>query len=113
MAYGTPAAGGDPAERALLSLDDPLVRVIDAAPVPSRGADGSPDGPDDVLVRLQSFATGARTVRLSCGFPVADAEGATFLSDPAGPVTLEGNDVLLEIARLGSTVVRLGPARTG
>ncbi|MCA1221150.1 glycoside hydrolase family 38 C-terminal domain-containing protein [Streptomyces sp. 8L] len=112
-AHGEPAADGAPAERALLSLDDPLVRVIDAAPVPSRGADGGPESPDDILVRLQSFATEARTVRLSCGFPVADAQGATFLGDHAGPVTLEGNDVLVEIPRLGSTAVRLGPARTG
>ncbi|MFD8094876.1 glycoside hydrolase family 38 N-terminal domain-containing protein [Streptomyces malaysiensis] len=98
-----------PAELALLSVDDARVAVRDAAPVP--GDDGV-----DLLVRLQSFATEPRTVRLRCGFPVAGAERATYLGDPDGsdaPVALDGHDILVEIPRLGTTAVRVRLAPRG
>ncbi|GAA0654128.1 glycoside hydrolase family 38 C-terminal domain-containing protein [Streptomyces malaysiensis subsp. malaysiensis] len=101
-AHGAPDADR-PAELALLSVDDARVAVRDAAPVP--GDDGV-----DLLVRLQSFATEPRTVRLRCGFPVAGAERATYLGDPDGsdaPVALDGHDILVEIPRLGTTAVRV------
>ncbi|PNG93500.1 glycoside hydrolase family 38 C-terminal domain-containing protein [Streptomyces malaysiensis] len=101
-AHGAPDADR-PAELALLSVDDARVAVRDAAPV--RGDDGV-----DLLVRLQSFATEPRTVRLRCGFPVAGAERATYLGDPDGsdaPVALDGHDILVEIPRLGTTAVRV------
>ncbi|WP_069864946.1 glycoside hydrolase family 38 N-terminal domain-containing protein [Streptomyces malaysiensis] len=101
-AHGAPDADRS-AELALLSVDDARVAVRDAAPVP--GDDGV-----DLLVRLQSFATEPRTVRLRCGFPVAGAERATYLGDPDGsdaPVALDGHDILVEIPRLGTTAVRV------
>ncbi|WP_329454178.1 alpha-mannosidase [Streptomyces sp. NBC_01497] len=110
-AHGEPTAAGDPAERALLSVDDPSVRLIDAAPVVPAASGGGGNGAAsaDILVRLQSFAESARTVRLRCGFPVAAAERATLLGDPEGPVTREGDDILVDIPRLGSTAVRVTP----
>ncbi|MFD8339479.1 alpha-mannosidase [Streptomyces solisilvae] len=107
-AHGAPDADR-PAELALLSVDDARVAVRDAAPVP--GDDGV-----DLLVRLQSFATEPRTVRLRCGFPVAGAERATYLGDPDGsdaPVALDGHDILVEIPRLGTTAVRVRLAPRG
>ncbi|MYU13670.1 alpha-mannosidase [Streptomyces sp. SID8361] len=107
-AHGAPDADR-PAELALLSVDDARVAVRDAAPVP--GDDGV-----DLLVRLQSFATEPRTVRLRCGFPVAGAERATYLGDPDGsdaPVALDGHDILVEIPRLGTAAVRVRLAPRG
>ncbi|NIY67577.1 glycoside hydrolase family 38 N-terminal domain-containing protein [Streptomyces malaysiensis] len=107
-AHGAPDADR-PAELALLSVDDARVAVRDAAPVP--GDDGV-----DLLVRLQSFTTEPRTVRLRCGFPVAGAERATYLGDPDGsdaPVALDGHDILVEIPRLGTTAVRVRLAPRG
>ncbi|MFE9613496.1 hypothetical protein [Streptomyces sp. NPDC006012] len=104
-AHGTPDPDR-PAELTLLSVDDPRIAVRDAAPVP--GDDGV-----DLLVRLQSFATESRTVRLRCGFPVAGAERATYLGDPDGPVTLDGDDILVEIPRPGTTAVRVRLGATG
>ncbi|WP_347236417.1 glycoside hydrolase family 38 N-terminal domain-containing protein [Streptomyces malaysiensis] len=107
-AHGAPDADRS-AELALLSVDDARVTVRDAAPVP--GDDGV-----DLLVRLQSFATEPRTVRLRCGFPVAGAERATYLGDPDGsdaPVALDGHDILVEIPRLGTTAVRVRLAPRG
>ncbi|MCQ8193065.1 glycoside hydrolase family 38 N-terminal domain-containing protein [Streptomyces rugosispiralis] len=104
-AHGAPDADR-PAELALLSVDDARVAVRDAAPVP--GDDGV-----DLLVRLQSFATEPGTVRLRCGFPVAAAERATYLGDPDGPATLDGDDILVSIPRLGTTAVRVRPAPRG
>ncbi|WP_328473403.1 alpha-mannosidase [Streptomyces sp. NBC_00448] len=113
-AHGEPAAD-DPGERALLALDDPYVRVVDAAPVPAQGreADEGGSAPADLLVRLQSYADEPRTVRLRCGFSVAHAERATYLGDHAGEATRDGADVLVEIPRLGSTAVRLRPRAGG
>ncbi|MEV2210405.1 alpha-mannosidase [Streptomyces sp. NPDC050997] len=98
-AHGAPDADR-PAELALLSVDDARVTVRDVAPVP--GDDGV-----DLLIRLQSFATEPGTVRLRCGFPVAGAERSTYLGDPDGPAALDGDDILVEIPRLGTTAVRV------
>ncbi|GAA1104201.1 hypothetical protein [Streptomyces javensis] len=106
-AHGAPDADR-PAELALLSVDDARVAVRDASPVPVPGDDGV-----DLLVRLQSFAPEPRTVRLRCGFPVAAAERATYLGDPDGPATLTGDDILVEIPRLGTTAVRVRLAPRG
>ncbi|NEW74580.1 glycoside hydrolase family 38 N-terminal domain-containing protein [Streptomyces rhizosphaericus] len=106
-AHGAPDADR-PAELALLSVDDARVAVRDAAPVPAPGDDGV-----DLLVRLQSFAPEPRTVRLRCGFAVAAAERATYLGDPDGPAVLDGDAILVQIPRLGTTAVRVRLARRG
>ncbi|GHJ39408.1 hypothetical protein [Streptomyces sp. TS71-3] len=116
-AHGAPD-GGRPAVFALLSLDDAQVKVVDVTPVAVGGGAGGDAGATgtareaagagaDVLVRLQSYATEARTVRLRCGFPVTGAERATYLGDPLGPAGLDGADILVEIPRLGSAAVRV------
>lgn len=107
---GVPAHGAPdtdrPAELALLSVDDARVAIRDVAPVP--GDDGV-----DLLIRLQSFATEPGTVRLRCGFPVAGAERSTYLGDPDGPATHDGDDILVEIPRLGTTAVRIRLGNAG
>ncbi|OPF75602.1 alpha-mannosidase [Streptomyces antioxidans] len=105
-AHGAASGADRPAELALLSVDDARIAIRDAAPVP--GDDGV-----DLLVRLQSFATEPRTVRLHCGFPVAAAERATYLGDPEGPAALDGDDILVDIPRLGTTAVRVRLAPRG
>ncbi|MFI6344203.1 alpha-mannosidase [Streptomyces sp. NPDC050560] len=101
-AHGAPDPG-HPAGLALFSLDDPRVRVVDAAPVPASG----PGRGADLLIRLQSYATGPCTVRLRCGFPVVGAERATYLGDPLGPVAVDDGTVTVEVPRMGSTAVRV------
>ncbi|WP_327394117.1 glycoside hydrolase family 38 N-terminal domain-containing protein [Streptomyces phaeochromogenes] len=107
---GVPAHGAPdtdrPAELALLSVDDARVAIRDVSPVP--GDEGV-----DLLIRLQSFATEPGTVRLRCGFPVAGAERSTYLGDPDGPATHDGDDILVEIPRLGTTAVRVRLGNAG
>jgi len=92
-------AGGDP-ERSLLSLDDPRATVLDVTPVQG-------DGEVEILVRLQSYATEATTVRLWSAVPVASAQLATLLGDPTAPAEVAGEHVVVPVPRLGSVAVRL------
>ncbi|MEV0808987.1 hypothetical protein [Micromonospora sp. NPDC050200] len=96
-----------PAEVALLSVSDPRVAVLGVTPLPAAQAAGTPAG---LLVRLQSFATEQLDVRLRCGFPVTAAARATYLGDPIGPATIDGDEVVTAIPRLGVVAVHLQPA---
>jgi hypothetical protein len=97
VAHGT---GERAAELSLLSVDDPRVTVLDAVPVAA-------DDGTDILVRLQSYAPAATTVRLRCAVPVAAASLATLLGDPTGAAEVDGAEVVLPVPRLGSVAVRL------
>ncbi|MEV0838600.1 hypothetical protein AB0I55_03475 [Actinocatenispora sera] len=99
VAHGT---GERAAESSLLSVDDPRITVLDAVPV---AADADDDA--DLLVRLQSYAPAATTVRLRCAVPVAAASLATLLGDPTGAAEVDGAEVVLPVPRMGTVAVRL------
>jgi hypothetical protein len=89
-----------PAVRSLLAVDDPRVTVLGVVQLATE------DGVD-LLVRLQSLATEPTTTRLRCGFPVTAAQQATYLGEANGTMTIDGNEVVVPLPRLGAIAVRL------
>ncbi|MFS8202447.1 alpha-mannosidase [Streptomyces sp. CWNU-52B] len=93
------AAEPDPVTSyALLTLDDPRVRVVGlTVPEPGR-----------LLVRLQSFAEEPVTCRLTPGFPTAGAASADYLGTPGTPLRADPDGALpVPVPRLGTTAVSL------
>lgn len=74
LASGDPE-GGAPAERSLLAVDDPRVRVIAVRPITGSG------GADDLQLRLQSYAEEPVAVVVTFEVPPAYAWRTTFLGD--------------------------------
>ncbi|WP_367038450.1 alpha-mannosidase [Streptomyces sp. Je 1-332] len=94
------AAEADPsASYALLTLDDPRVRIVGlTVPAPGR-----------LLVRLQSFAEESVTCRLTPGFPIADGTKlADYLGKESTTLHADADGSLpVPVPRLGTTAVSL------
>ncbi|MET9768089.1 glycoside hydrolase family 38 C-terminal domain-containing protein [Streptomyces sp. NPDC006415] len=96
-----PAEPEPRATYALLSLDDPRIRIVGLT-VPEEGR---------LLVRLQSLAEEPVTCRLSARFPVSDARAADYLGRTGAAIQV-GPDGSLPVClpRLGTTAVALTTA---
>lgn len=101
FATGAPASDA-PSAHSLLELDDDRVRVVSMV--------STDDEPDQVLVRLQSFAEEPVRVRLRPRFAVAAAATATYLGEPVNSVPVLDGEVEVPVPRLGSVALRLGLA---
>jgi hypothetical protein len=96
-----PAAPEPVPERSLLRLDDDRVRLVSVSR-PEPGPDGA------VLLRLQSYAEEPVAVRVRV--PATAAWTATYLGDRRDELAVEGDTIVVELPRLGTSGVLLIPA---
>ena len=73
---GSSAENKAPDQTRLLRIDSPGIRLVSL----------SEPKPGQLLARLQSFADAPVRARLEAGFKIANAQRATYLGDPAGPL---------------------------
>ena len=81
----------------LLQVSDDRIRIISAAP---------PEGsPDQLLVRMQSFADEDVQVRLVPGFSISGARRSTYLGEAGDPLSATESGIDIEVPRLSHPAV--------